>query len=88
MQQKDEDIRQLESMANGLLMDKSTLQAHVDESNWWVYHRGPVADKIKFLEELRTQQTQEINRLTMENTKVMDDLRYSEAMFGTAGRRR
>ena len=87
MDQRDEDIRQLESMANGLLMDKSTLQAQVDESDYWVYQRGPVAEKIKFLEQLRTQQTQEINRLTIENSKVMDDLRYSEAMFGSAGRR-
>ena len=87
MQKKEEEIRELQAMANNLLQDKALLQAQVNESDYWIYDRGPVAEEMQQLRQQSALQIQEVNRLTLENTRVMDDLRRAEAIVAGAGRR-
>ena len=63
------------------------LRSQVEESEFWIYERGPVAEELRALRESRVAQAQEIDRLTSENARVMRDLRRAEAIVSDAGRR-
>jgi len=70
-----------------LLEEKALLRSQVREADYWVYDRGPVAEELQQLEQQSTLQIQEINRLTLENTRVMTDLRSVEALVANNNRR-
>ena len=84
---KNEEIRELRSHNVSLLQDNELLRAQVQESEYWIYNRGPVAEELQQLRQQTTLQIQEINRLTLENTRLMDDLRRADAIVEGAGRR-
>ena len=59
----------------------------MEESEYFIYDRGPIAQELHELREQSVGQTREINRLTRENTRLMEDLRRAEAIVGGVARR-
>ena len=87
MNLKNEEIRELRSHNVSLLQDNALLRAQVQESEYWIYNRGPVAEELQQLRQQTSLQIQEINRLTLENTRIMDDLRRADSIVVGAGSR-
>ena len=63
--------------------DNHLLRAQVDESDHWVYERGPIAEELEELRASSVDQTREINRLTRENNRLRDENR--RAGLGSSG---
>ena len=78
MYEKDQHIRELEGRMRVLNHDNELLRAQVDESDYWIYERGPIQQELLELRDNSVTQTREINRLTRENVKVSEDLRTAE----------
>ena len=80
---KNEHIREMEARLRDVSQDNHLLRAQVDESNHWVYERGPVAEELEELRASSVDQTREINRLTRENNRLRDENR--RAGLGSSG---
>ena len=84
---KDRHIRDLENTLRSKRQDNELLQAQVDESEYWIYDRGPIAEELKELRANSVAKDMEIQRLTRENTRVMESLRRAESVVSGAGRK-
>ena len=83
----NQHIRELEGRMRTLNQDNELLRAQVDESDYWIYERGPIQQELLELRDNSVTQTREINRLTRENASISDDLRRAEKAVSTVHRR-
>ena len=67
--------------------DNGVLRAQVNESDYWIYDRGPIEEELQQLRAGEVSNTMEVNRLTRENVKLHDELRRAESIVTDAGRR-
>ena len=58
------------------------LRAQVDESDYWIYERGPIQEELMELRTSNVQHVKEINRLTRETQTAQENLRKAEDMLG------
>jgi hypothetical protein len=83
----EKHVRELQARLLSVDQDNNLLRANVDESDYWIYDRGPIQQELQELRSSEVTSTMEINRLTRENVKLHDDLRRAEAVVPDAGRR-
>ena len=83
----NQHIRELEGRMRTLNQDNELLRAQVDESDYWIYERGPIQQELLELRDNSVSQTREINRLTRENANISEDLRTAESMLNLRARR-
>ena len=84
---RNQHIRELQTQLRSVREDNQLLRAQVDESEYWIYNRGPIAQELHELRASTADQAMEITRLTRENVRLMDDLRRAEGIVIGAGRR-
>lgn len=84
---KDKRIRELNRQLTAKRQDNELLQAEVDESNYWVYERGPVKQELIELREGSVTKDREIAKLERENSRLKADLKRAQAVVADAGRR-
>ena len=84
--EKDQHIRELETRMTDLHSANEMLRANVDESNYWIYDRGPIEQELRELRQGSVTNTKEINRLTRENVRLMTDVRRADAVVTDTSR--
>ena len=87
LHEKNQHIRELEGRCRTLNQDNELLRSQVDESDYWIYERGPIQQELLELRDNSVSQTREINRLTRENANISEDLRTAESMLKVRARR-
>ena len=66
--------------------DNELLRAQVDEADYWIYDRGPIEQELNELRVGSFVSEREIDRLTRENTRLMEGIRRADAMVPNASR--
>ena len=61
---RNQQIRELRTQLRSVREDNQLLRAEVDEADYWVYNRGPVARELHELRASTADQAMEITRLT------------------------
>ena len=84
---KDQHIREIEARLNTVNQDNELLRAQVQESDYWIYDRGPIAEELHELRQSGVTNNVELNRLQRENTRLHANLRRAEGIVTDAGRR-
>ena len=87
MLELEQIVRQLEARLAVVNNSNEELQLELDESNHFIYDRGPVAEEMQNLRHLNRQNIQEIQRINMENEALQDSVRRAQAIVPNAGRR-